>query len=342
MKIAQLAPLTESVPPRLYGGTERVVSWLTDELVRRGHEVTLFASGDSRSGARLRAMVPVALRLAASPQDPLVVHLVELAEACDAEVDVIHSHVGYLAFPFARFAHAPVLHTMHGRLDLPHTDEMFSHFPGAALISISDAQRKPVSHLDINWLGTVYHGLPVREVPVHGSGAGGYLAFLGRICPEKRPDLAIAVAKHLGLRLLIAAKVDAQDRSYFERDIRPLLNDPCIEFIGELDETQKLAFLRDALCLLFPIDWPEPFGLVMIEAMACGTPVVARPCGSVAEVIIDGVTGYIAETVEGMASAVRRIDRIDRSRCRQHVEDNFSVRTMTDRYERLYEGLVRR
>ncbi len=253
MKIAQLAPLTESVPPRFYSGTERVVSWLTDELVRRGHEVTLFASGDSRTGARLRAVVPVALRLAASSQDPLVVHLVALAEAYDTEVDVIHSHVGYLAFPFARFAHTPVLHTMHGRLDLPHTDEMFSHFSEAALISISDAQRKPMAHLDVNWLGTVYHGLPVREV-FHGSGGSGYLAFLGRICPEKRPDLAIAVAKRLGLRLLIAAKVNDQDRSYFEPDIRPLLNDPLIEFIGELDETQKRTFLRGALCLLFPID----------------------------------------------------------------------------------------
>ena len=343
MRIAQVAPLFESVPPRLYGGTERVVSWLTEELVRRGHDVTLFATGDSRTTARLVAPHPRGLRLDPSQPDPVALHVIELAQAFEraAEFDILHCHVDYLAFPFARLVRTPAVHTLHGRLDLPHLVPLFARFPEAPLISISASQRRPLASLDLDWLATVHHGLPVAEIPWRPSPGGGYIAFLGRMSREKRPDLAIEVAKSVGLPLRIAAKVDEPDREYFDCEVRPLLDHPLVEFVGEVDEREKWAFLGDALCLLFPIDWPEPFGLAMIEALACGTPVVTRPCGSVPEIVRDGEVGFLGETVEQLAAAVKRIDVIDRARCRRYAEEHFSVRTMTDHYEDAYRRLTR-
>jgi glycosyltransferase involved in cell wall biosynthesis len=343
MRIAQIAPLYESVPPRLYGGTERVVSWLTEELVRRGHQVTLFASGDSRTAARLVAAYPRGLRLDPSPPDPFALHTIELAQAFERadDYDVIHCHVDYLAFPYARLVRTPTVHTLHGRLDLRHLLHLFAQFPEAPLVSISDSQRTALRALPLNWLATVHHGMPVRDIPWRERADGGYLAFLGRVSPEKRPDLAIEVARQLGMPLRIAAKVDEPDRRYFERKIRPSLNHPLIEFIGEVDEGQKWDFLGHARCLLFPIDWPEPFGIAMIEALACGTPVVARPCGSVPEIVRDGEVGFVGESVEQLAAAVKRVDLIDRARCRQYAEERFSVAAMTDHYEAVYRNLIR-
>jgi glycosyltransferase involved in cell wall biosynthesis len=341
LQIAQVSPLYERVPPALYGGTERIVGYLTEELVERGHQVTLFASGDSRTGAKLVAPAARALRLSSPPKDDLVFHLLELAEVFEhaREFDVIHCHVGHLAFPFARLARAPSLHTLHGRLDLPDTFPIFRHFHDEPLVSISHAQRQPFKGLGVTWAGTVYHGIPVDRYPF-SPGGGGYLAFLGRISPEKRPDLAIALAKRVGLRLKIAAKVDPVDRRYFEEEIEPLMDDPLIEFIGEIGEDAKTQFLGEALALLFPIDWPEPFGLVMIEALACGTPVIARPFGSVPEVLEHGRTGFIADTLEEMEAAVHKLDRIDRAECRREVEARFTVERMVDGYEALYQSLA--
>jgi glycosyltransferase involved in cell wall biosynthesis len=342
MRIAQIGPLYEPVPPPLYGGSERVVSWLTEELVRRGHEVTLFASGDSRTDARLVAPCARALRLDPARPDPIALHVIELAEAFEraSEFDVLHCHVDYLAFPFGRFVATPQVHTLHGRLDLGHVARVAARFADAPLVSISDRQRAPLAHLDLRWIATVHHGLPVADIPFQANPRGDYLAFLGRISREKRPDLAIAIARRLGLPLRMAAKVDPSDREYFE-EIRPLLDDPLIEFLGEIGDRDKWRLLGDALCLLFPIDWPEPFGLTMIEALACGTPVAARPCGSVPEVIREGEVGYIADSVDDFVAAIKRIDVIDRARCRRYVEDHFSVGVMTDRYEAVYRALVR-
>lgn len=342
MRIAQVAPLAESVPPHLYGGTERVVSWLTEELVRRGHQVTLFASGDSRTSARLVSPCARALRLDPARPESLAYTVIQLAQLAEraADFDIVHCHVDYLAFLFGRLLVTPVVHTLHGRLDLRDLERVLAAFPDVPLVSISDSQREPVRHLDLRWVATVHHGLPLDRLPAAGGGRGGYLVFLGRMSAEKRPDLAIAVARRLGLRLKIAAKVDVPDRDYFEREVRPLLRHPLVEFVGEVSDDEKWALLGDARCLLFPIDWPEPFGLAMIEALACGTPVVARPAGSVAEVVRDGENGYIADTVEELAAAVKRIDVIDRARCRRHVEERFSVRTMTDQYEAVYRALA--
>ena len=342
MRIAQVAPLYESVPPRLYGGTERVVSWLTEELVRRGHDVTLFAAGDSRTAARLIAPYPRGLRLDPSPPDAVALHMIELAQAFERtrDFDILHCHVDYLAFPFARLARTPTVHTLHGRLDLRHLVHLFGQFPEAPLVSISDSQRRPLASLRLNWLSTVHHGLPVDDIPWQPTAAGGYLAFLGRMSREKRPDLAIELAKAVGIPLRIAAKVDETDRKYFDREVRPLLNHPLVEFIGEVDESQKWSFLGDALCLLFPIDWPEPFGLSMIEALCCGTPIVARPLGSVPEIVRDGENGFLGDTVEQLAAAIKRIDVIDRTACRRDAETRFSVRAMTDHYERVYRRLM--
>ena len=340
MRIAHVAPLYERVPPRLYGGTERVVSFLVEEQVRRGWDVTLFASGDSRTGASLVAPVARALRLDARAGDQLAPHVVELSQAFDraGEFDLVHCHVDYLAFPFSRLVRTPTVHTLHGRLDLPHTRVVLGHFDDVPLVSISDAQRRPVQDLALAWAGTVHHGLPLDAYPV-GSGRGGYLAFLGRISPEKRPDLAIRAARRAGLPLRIAAKVDAVDRAYFEQEIEPLLADPLVEYMGEIGDAEKPAFLGEAAALLFPIDWPEPFGLVMIEALACGTPVIARRCGSVPEVITPGRTGFIADTIDDLAQAIRRLDRIDRAACRGEAEARFSVARMADGYESVYERL---
>ena len=340
MRIAHVSPLYERVPPALYGGTERVVYNLVEEQVRRGHEVTLFASGDSSTSGTLAAAVPRALRLDHSLSDPLAPHVVEMAQVFERadEFDLIHCHVDYLAFPFARLVATPTVHTLHGRLDIPDLRPVMSHFNTVPLVSISNAQRRALEDLDLAWAGTVHHGLPLDTYPP-GTGRGGYLAFLGRISPEKRPDLAIAAAKLAGMPLKIAAKVDPVDRVYFEEEIEPLLNHPLIEYLGEIGESDKPGFLGNAVGLLFPIDWPEPFGLVMIEALACGTPVIARPCGSVPEVVVPGRSGFIADSVEEIAEAVRHLDRIDRGACRREAEARFSVESMVDGYEAIYETL---
>jgi glycosyltransferase involved in cell wall biosynthesis len=340
LRIAQVSPLYERVPPALYGGTERIVGFLTEELVKRGHDVTLFATGDSRTKAKLVAPAPRALRLDDQPRDDLAFHLLELARVFERprDFDIIHCHIGHLAFPFSRLAGASALHTLHGRLDLPDTFPVFRHFRDEPLVSISHAQRRPFKGLGVTWAGTVYHGLPLAKYPF-APARGSYLAFLGRISPEKRPDLAIALAKRLGVTLKIAAKVDPVDQVYFDRDIKPLLDHPLIEFIGEISEDAKADFLGRALALVFPIDWPEPFGLVMIEALACGTPVIARGCGSVPEIVLDGRTGFVVDTLEDMEGAVKALDRIDRAECRRDVVRRFSVERMVDGYESIYQSV---
>ena len=340
LRIAQVAPLYERVPPALYGGTERVVAYLTEELVRRGHRVTLFASGDSETNARLIAPAEKALRLNPDAEDRLSPHVIELGQVIEhaTEFDLIHCHVDYLAFPLSQFAPTPTVHTLHGRLDQPEQVAVFRQFHDVPLISISNAQREPLRHLGVNWLGTVYHGLP-RDAYTYAPRGGPYLAFLGRLAPEKRPDLAIEVAKRAGLPLKIAAKVDDADRAYFEREIKPLLDHPLIELVGEIGDEQKSEFLGGALALLFPIDWPEPFGLVMVEAMACGTPVIARPFGSVPEILESGRTGLIGDTVEELVEAVKRIETIERAECRQEFERRFTVERMVDDYEAIYRSL---
>ncbi len=345
MRIAQVAPLVERVPPQGYGGTERVVSWLTEELVRRGHHVTLFASGDSKTAAELVAPCRRALRLDPSRARALAWHVIELDQAFqrarDGAFDLVHGHVDYLAFPFGHLLDTPVLHTLHGRLDQRDTLRVLAQFRDVPLVSISDSQRRPARALGLRWVATVHHGLPVEEIPFQPAGGrGGYLAFLGRMSREKRPDLAIAVATRLGLPLRIAAKIDKADQQYFEREIQPLLANPLVDFVGEVNDGDKWSFLGDALCLLFPIDWPEPFGVAMIEALACGTPVVTRPVGAASEVIRGGEVGFLADTVDELVTAVKRIDVIERARCRSHVEEAFSVRAMVDRYEAVYRTLV--
>jgi len=341
MRIAQIAPLAEPVPPDRYGGTERVVAHIVDELVHRGHEVTLFASGDSTAGGELVAGSPSALRLDPNVKDTLAPHIRELGLAFERadSFDIMHSHVDYLAFPAASLVSTPTVHTLHGRLGLPHLRPVFQQFRDLPFVSISDAQRAPLEGLGINWAATVYHGLPIDEYPYSADGGEGLL-FLARMSPEKRPDLAIAVAKRAGMRLTVAAKIDKTDREYFERDIRPLLDHPLIEFIGEVDQPRKLELLRGARALLFPIDWPEPFGLVMIEAMACGTPVVARPCGAVPEIVTDGRTGLIADSLDDLTAAVKRVDTLDRQACRREVEERFSAERMVTDYERAYRRLM--
>jgi len=342
MRIAQVAPLYEPVPPRLYGGTERIVSYITEELVRRGHDVTLFASGDSRTSARLVAVASRARRLDKSSREILAADFSRqfgrVFRNAD-DFDVIHCHVDYLAYPFASLVRTPTLHTLHGRLDLPYLVPVFRDFPEVPLVSISNAQRAPLASLDVTWAGTVYHGMPLDHSPFVAQ-PDDYLAFLGRLSPEKQPEVAIEVARRVGMPIKIAAKIDANDREYVDRVVRPLLDDPLVEFIGEVEDDRKAAFLGGARALLFPIDWPEPFGLVMIEAMACGTPVIARPCGSVPELIEDGRTGFIGDTVDDLVEAVKRIDTIDRAECRRHVEQRFSVPRMVDDYEVLYRRAV--
>lgn len=338
MKIAQVSPLYESVPPKLYGGTERVVSWLTEELVRQGHEVTLFASGDSNTSAKLVSCAPEALRLAGC-REPLAHHLLMLEEVARRldEFDIVHYHVDYLHFPLSRRSRVPQLTTLHGRLDSPELAPLFREYREMPLVSISNDQRRPLPFA--NWVGTVYHGLPQDQFRLNPKG-GEYLAFLGRISPEKRPDRAIEIARRAGLPLKIAAKVDRADQEYFEREIKPLLDHPLVEFIGEINDADKQDFLGGALALLFPIDWPEPFGLVMIEAMACGTPVIAWCCGSVPEVMEDGVTGYVVDSLEGAVQAVRRVEELDRRACRAVFERRFTSRRMAEGYLRLYRQIL--
>lgn len=341
MRIAQIAPLYEAVPPGLYGGTERVVSYLTEELVRRGHEVTLFASGDSVTESQLVAVSPESLRLSKTLVDPFPYHTLQLGLVFDRshEFDIIHSHVDYYAYPYTRLVDTPTVTTLHGRLDLPEILPIYERYREVNLVSISDSQREPLARLDLNWVATVYHGLPLAQLGPFHPEPGEYLAYLGRISPEKRPEIAILIAKETGIPLKIAAKVDAVDQSYYEHAIKPWIEPPHIEYVGEISEEEKNAFLGEAYATLFPIEWPEPFGLIMIESLACGTPVVARRFGSVQEVMAHGLTGFVCDSVREMMDAVGRIPEIDRHACRRHVEERFSDSVMTENYENVYKQL---
>jgi glycosyltransferase involved in cell wall biosynthesis len=339
LRILQVSPLYESVPPKLYGGTERVVHHLTEELVRRGHEVVLFASGDSETSAELVPVCPRALRLDPHCVDHLAHHVLMLEQVYRRakELDVIHFHIDSLHFPLSRRQGAAHLTTLHGRLDLPDLVPLYREFRDTPVVSISNAQRAPLPWC--NWLGTVHHGLPT-DLYTFRDRSDDYLAFLGRISPEKRVDRAIEIAGRAGMRLRIAAKVDRVDRDYFDQQIRPLLVQPHVEFIGEIGEDRKGDFLGGARALLFPIDWPEPFGLVMIEAMACGTPVIAFRGGSVAEIMADGVSGFTCETVDEAVEAVHRLSEVSRQGCRHYFETRFSVARMAADYLRIYERLL--
>jgi glycosyltransferase involved in cell wall biosynthesis len=339
LRIAQIAPLAESVPPTLYGGTERVVHYLTEELVRQGHEVTLFASGDSRTSAQLIAPVRRALRLDTQVRDPLPHVLLQMEQVRRHawEFDLLHFHLDLVHFPVFRELRRRTVTTLHGRLDLPDLAPFYAEFDDMPLVSISRDQRSYLPKA--NWIGTVHHGLPIDALALNDRPRGDYLAFIGRISPEKRPDRAIAIARRAGMQLRIAAKVDAVDREYFRRAIEPLLASPHVDFIGEIGEDQKADFFGNAHALLFPVDWPEPFGLVMIEAMACGTPVIAWRCGAVSEVVEHGVTGYVVESELEAARAVVRIDEIDRRCVRSRFEQRFSAERMARDYVDIYRSL---
>jgi glycosyltransferase involved in cell wall biosynthesis len=339
MRIAQVAPLYESVPPRLYGGTERVVSYLTEALLRAGHEVTLFASGDSVTRARLISPCKQALRLSETCMDPLVYHVMALDQVFSMtdEFDLVHFHTDYLHFPTSKNLEVAHLTTLHGRLDLPDLAPLFESFPQMPLVSISKSQRLPVTAA--NWVGNVYHGLPLDLHPPQGK-VGNYLAFLGRISPEKRPDRAIKIALKAGMPLKIAAKVDRADRQYFEEKIRPMLNNPGIEFIGEITDAEKSGFLGNAFAYLFPIDWPEPFGLTMMEAMACGTPTIAFRCGSVPEVIKEGISGFIVDSEEEAVAALDQVGTLNRARVRSDFVRRFSDTRMAQDYLKIYEKIL--
>ena len=339
MRIAQVSPLTEAVPPKLYGGTERVISWLTEELVALGHEVTLFASGDSITSAGLEPMWPTALRLDGSVRDPNALHvsMIEHVARRAKEFDLLHFHLDYYPFSVMSRQSTPFLTTLHGRLDLPEHEPVFSTFPMVPVVSISNAQRRPVPNA--HWIGTVHHGMPdglLKPMPADPR----YLAFLGRISPEKRVDRAIHIAERCGLPLKIAAKVDAVDHDYFEEMIKPLLAKPHVEFIGEISDAQKSEFLSAALALIVPIDWPEPFGLVMIEAMACGAPVIAFNRGAVPELIEDGVTGFVVEDETSAVGALRHLARLSRARIRKRFEERFTARRMAKDYLAVYRDLL--
>jgi glycosyltransferase involved in cell wall biosynthesis len=341
LRIAQVAPLYESVPPKLYGGTERVVSYLTEELVRQGHDVTLFASGDSATQAQLIASWPRALRLDKECMDPLAPHLLMLEHVFQLveHFDLIHFHCDYLHFPFSRRHKCPQVTTLHGRLDIRELAPLYREFSDMPVISISNAQRQPLPWA--NWQGTVYHGLP-EDLHTLRQQSGEYLAFLGRVSPEKGVDQAIEIAHCAGRPLKIAAKVAAADQDYFHQQIEPLLKESnaFVEFVGEVGGKEKDDFLGNAYALLFPIDWPEPFGLVMIEALACGTPVIAYRRGSVPEVLEDGVTGFVVDGLQEAIEAVQRVATLSRRRCRQVFERRFTVRRMVQDYLRIYRRLV--
>jgi glycosyltransferase involved in cell wall biosynthesis len=342
MRIAQIAPLYEAVPPRLYGGTERVVSFLTEELVALGHDVTLFASGDSVTRAELDPVWPQALRLDPSIRDQLVPNLLllEAVRRRADEFDVMHFHMDYLPFSLFSRQPTPFVTTLHGRLDLPELHPMFRAFPDVPLVSISDSQRRPLP--GANYVATVYHGLPAGLLtPVDGV-RPEYLAFLGRIAPEKGPDAAIRIARACGIPLKIAAKVDTADRDYFETVIRPMLADGGVELVGEISDARKSAFLSGAVALLMPIAWPEPFGLVMIEAMACGTPVIAFNRGSVPEIIDDGVTGIIVENEAGAIAAVSRLAQLSRRKVHARFAARFTARRMAQDYVAIYHKVASR
>lgn len=339
MRIAQVAPLYESVPPQKYGGIERVVYNLTEAFVAEGHEVTLFGSGDSETSADLVPVVGESVRLSKRPRDPLIweiLQLMELERQAD-KFDIIHFHTDFVHFPIARQIATPHLTTMHGRLDMPDLRVFFREFSEAPLVSISDAQRRPLPHA--NWIATVYNGTRSDCYTLREQ-SGDYLAFLGRFSPEKGPEDAIEIATRVGLPLKMAAKIDPVDRAYYAETIEPLLDHPLVEFIGEVDEQGKDELLGNARALLFPIKWPEPFGLVMTEAMACGTPVIAYRAGSVNEVMQNGVSGYIVESLEEAVEAVAALDRIDRRQCRRYFEERFSVQQMARGYLAAYRKLL--
>lgn len=340
MRIAQVAPLVEAVPPKLYGGTERVVAYLTDALVELGHEVTLFASGDSSTKATLVPIWPRALRLDPSVKDPFAPVFMQLETVARRanEFDVIHSHLDYFGYPLLRRLGVPSVTTLHGRLDLPELPPLYELYGDIPVVSISDSQRAPLPHA--NYVATIFHGLP-KDLLDKGSGGGGYLAFLGRISPEKAPDAAIRIAAEAGIPFRIAAKVDRVDEEYFKSTIEPLLSLGQVEFIGEIGEDQKGEFLGNAAGLLFPIAWREPFGLVMIEAMACGTPVIAFENGSVPEVLEHGVTGFIVRSEREAIEAVGRIGALDRGRIRAEFDRRFTAHHMAQNYLKLYARLAR-
>src|ERR1700761_1553605 len=341
MRIAQVAPLTEAVPPKLYGGTERVVHWLTEELVALGHDVTLFASGDSRTSAKLDATWPKALRLDGSVRDPNALHIVMLErvrQKCDdEEFDFLHFHLDYYPFSLFNRQPTPFVTTLHGRLDLPADQPVFTTFPSIPVISISTAQRRPVPQA--NWVRTIYHGIPEKLLTPQ-PGTPSYLAVLGRIAPEKGVDRAIKIAIRCGIPLKIAAKVDRADQEYYEEIIRPLMDHPLVEYIGEIGAHEKSSFLSGAIGLLLPIDWPEPFGLVMIEAMACGTPVIAYNRGSVAEIVDDGLTGFIVEDETSAVAGVGRLPGLNRDAVRKQFEARFTARRMALDYLDAYRSLT--
>ena len=341
MRIAQVAPLYESVPPKRYGGTERVVSWLTEELVRLGHDVTLFASGDSMTTAELVPCCPESLRLAPGCIDSLAHHFVELEKVLrhKGDFDLIHFHTDYLHFPVSSREHYAHVTTLHGRLDIPDLAPLYAEYSAMPVISISDAQREPLP--DLNWQGTVYHGLP-RDSYSFSSGPGKYLAFLGRTSPEKGLDRAIEIAKAAGIPLKIAAKIDKVDQEYFDSCIRPALDSADIEFLGEIGYPEKNEFLGNAIAMLCPVSWPEPFGIVMIEAMACGTPVIAYPFGSIPEVVSDGVSGRIVSDVGSAVKAIQEIGSVNRKRVRKDFEQRFTANRMTQDYLKIYERQLNR
>jgi glycosyltransferase involved in cell wall biosynthesis len=341
MKIAQIAPLMESVPPRLYGGTERVVSFLSEELVRQGHDVTLFASGDSVTAARLVACTAEAIRLSPAIKDYVPHYMIMLDKLRRSAhlFDVLHFHIDAFHMPLFHNLAAKTVTTLHGRQDLPDLLPLYRAFPEMPLVSVSNAQRLPIA--DANFARTIYHGLPLDLLRANYGPRGGYLAFLGRISNEKRPDRAIAIAKALGLPLKIAAKVDKVDEAYFGEVIAPLLNHPGVEFVGEINDRDKTKFLGDALALLFPIDWPEPFGLVMIESMACGTPVLGFRHGSAPEIIDDHVTGRVVSSVEEAIRVLPEVIGLDRRAVRRRFEERFSSARMASDYLNVYHGLLR-
>lgn len=341
MRIAQISPLYESVPPKLYGGTERIVAYLTDALVRRGHDVTLFASADARTSARLSATREQSIRLDPSPlKSDLAAHLTQLYEVRRQidHFDVLHFHIDLVHLPIFEDVASRSITTLHGRLDLADLPDAYARWPQYPLVSISRQQRLPLPHA--SWIATVPHGIPVDLYRPHTQPGEGYLAFLGRISPEKRPDRAIAIARRAGIPLRIAAKVDTVDRPYFHEQIEPLLDDPLVQFIGEINDKDKEAFLGNARALLFPIDWPEPFGLVMIEAMACGTPVIAWNCGSVPSVVDDGLTGFIVNSEDEAVDAVMRLPRLNRQSIRSVFERRFTADVMAAAYESVYRQVM--
>lgn len=338
MRIAQVAPLYVATPPRSYGGTERIISSLTEELTRQGHEVTLFATGDSRTHAKLVTCVPRALGFEHIFESGAA-HVAMLAQVYRraSEFDVIHSHVDYQALPFAATSKTPTVITLHGALDLPGYPEALSAFPDLHYVSISNNQRTPLPQL--NWAATVYHGIDVRSHSFSEQ-PGKYLLFVGRISPEKGPERAIAIARKAGIPLKIAAKVDPKDRRYFEQVVKPLLNDPVVEYLGAVNEQRKRELMRDALALLLPIRWPEPFGLVFIEALACGLPVLTCPKGAAPEILRDGVTGFMRETDDELAEAARQVADVSRAGCRAWAEERFDTREMTRNYLAVYQSVT--